>query len=291
MSRRLFLRVLEGIQRYDDYFEQKTDAAHRPGFSPIQKVSVAIRQLAYGLPADTLDESFRMAESTALECLRRFCAAVIAVFGEEYLRTPNEADVKRLLEEGEARGFPGMLGSLDCMHWEWKNCPAAWHGQFIGKEKTPTIILEAVASYDLWIWHAFFGLPGSLNDINVLDRSHLFKDLADGKGPKVNYSVNGNTYNMGYYLTDGIYPTFATFVKSFNDPKTAKEKLFSKAQEAVRKDVERAFGVLQSRFAIVAGPARMWNQKSLHDIMTTCIILHNMIVECERENGDGDEIE
>ena len=64
-----------------------------------------------------------------------------------------------------------------------------------------------------------------MNDINVLDRSHLFKDLADGKGPKVNYSVNGNTYNMGYYLTDGIYPTFATFVKSFNDPKTAKEKV------------------------------------------------------------------
>ncbi|CAO3677784.1 unnamed protein product [Rhizopus stolonifer] len=182
-----------------------------------------------------------------------------------------------------------MFGSLDCMHWEWKNCSAAWYGQFLGKKKTPTIILEAVASYDLWIWHAFFGLPGSLSDINVLNRSHLFKDLADGNGPQVDFSVNDNTYKMGYYLTDGIYPPFATFFKSLNDPKTAKEKLFAKAQEAVRKDVERAFGVLQSRSAIVAGPARMWNHETLYNIMTTCVILHNIIVECERERAEEQE--
>jgi hypothetical protein len=49
-------------------------------------------------------------------------------------------------------------------------------------------------------------------------------------------------------------------------------------QEAVRKDVERDFGVLQSRFAIVRGPARLWEQ-TLSDIMIACIIIHNMIVE------------
>ncbi|KAL1204383.1 hypothetical protein V5N11_034638 [Cardamine amara subsp. amara] len=54
-------------------------------------------------------------------------------------------------------------------------------------------------------------------------------------------------------------------------------------QEACRKDVERAFGVLQSRFAIVAGPSRLWSKKVLHDIMTTCIIMHNMIIEDERD--------
>ncbi|PKU67236.1 hypothetical protein MA16_Dca015964 [Dendrobium catenatum] len=53
-------------------------------------------------------------------------------------------------------------------------------------------------------------------------------------------------------------------------------------QEACRKDVERAFGALQSRFAIVAGPVRFWNKDVLHDIITTCIILHNMIIEDER---------
>lgn len=77
-----------------------------------------------------------------------------------------------------------------------------------------TIILEAVASHDLWILHVFFGLPGSHNDTNVLDRSPLFAKLAEGQAPKVNYTINGHNYTMGYYLADGIYPTWATFVKS-----------------------------------------------------------------------------
>jgi hypothetical protein len=74
----------------------------------------------------------------------------------------------------------------------------------------PTIILEAVASSDLW--HAFFGLPGSLNDINVLHRSPVFDDLALGNAPQVSYTVNGKHYNIDYYLADGIYPEWATLI-------------------------------------------------------------------------------
>ena len=92
------------------------------------------------------------------------------------------------------------------MHWKWKNCPTAWQGMYTGHCHEPTIILEAVASQDLWIWHAFFGLPSSLNDINVLDRSPIFTLLANGHAPPVNYIINGREYRMRYYLADGIYP-------------------------------------------------------------------------------------
>jgi len=95
---------------------------------------------------------------------------------------------------------------------------------------------------------------------------------------------------MGYYLTDGIYPQWATFVKTIQSPLGNKTKYFAKAQEAVRKDVERAFGVLQSRFAIVRGPAHFWDKDTLREIMTACVIMHNMIIEDERNEDEDVDI-
>ena len=79
--------------------------------------------------------------------------------------------------------------------------------------------------------------------------------MYEGQAPNCEYIVNGRKYNMGYYLSDGIYPRWATFVKTIPLPQGAKTKLFAERQESVRKDVERAFGVLQARFAIIRGPA------------------------------------
>ena len=155
--------------------------------------------------------------------------AVIAMFGDHYLRSPNNIDIARLLQTGEQRGFPGMLGSIDCMHWKWKNCLTVWQGMYTGHFHEPTIILEAVTSQDLWIWHAFFGLPGSLNDINVLDKSPVFTLLANGHAPPVNYIINGHEYRMRYYLADGIYPNRSTFIKTILCPQGLKKKHFAKA--------------------------------------------------------------
>jgi hypothetical protein len=93
---------------------------------------------------------------------------------------------QKIMAMNDARGWPCMLENIDCMHWRWKNCPKAWHGFYCGKSRDPTIVLEAIASHDLWIWHCFFGLLGSLSDISVLHRSHLFAKLANGEAPACN---------------------------------------------------------------------------------------------------------
>lgn len=151
---------------------------------------------------------------TIMQAFQRYTQAVIDIYGPEYLRAPNDEDTERLLGLSEDRGWPGMLGSIDCMHCTWKNCPAGWKGQYKGHSKYPTIILKEFASEDLWIWHSFFGLLGSHNDLNVLSRSPLFARLVVGDAPPCNYVFNGWQYTMGYYLADRIYPPWATFMKT-----------------------------------------------------------------------------
>ncbi|XP_047948767.1 uncharacterized protein LOC125194553 [Salvia hispanica] len=88
---------------------------------------------------------------------------------------------------------------------------------------------------------------------------------------------------MGYYLADGIYPQWPVFLKTIRCPLGDRRRYFARAQESARKDVERAFGVLQSRFALVKGPTRFFYQGEIADIMYACIIMHNMIIEDEHE--------
>jgi hypothetical protein len=123
-----------------------------------------------------------------------------------------------------------------------------------------------MSSHDLWIWHAFFGAAGSNNGINILNQSTVFINELKGQAPRVQYMINGNQYNIGYFLVDGIYPEWAVFVKSIRLPITEKDKLYAQEQEGARKDIKRAFGVLQRRWCILKRPARLY-MTELYSVM------------------------
>jgi hypothetical protein len=68
-------------------------------------------------------------------------------------------------------------------------------------------------------------MPGSNNDINVLHTSDVFSDYVRGRATPVSFEVNGRTYDMGYYLADGIYPKWVAFVKTISHPMDQKTKV------------------------------------------------------------------
>ena len=80
-------------------------------------------------------------------------------------------------------------------------------------------------------------------------------------------------------LVDGIYPEISQFVKAFSQPVGEKASFFTLKQESARKDVERAFGVLQSRFAILTTPSKLWYMDDMMYVIRCCICLHNFIIE------------
>ncbi|CAL2271561.1 unnamed protein product [Prunus armeniaca] len=73
-----------------------------------------------------------------------------------------------------------------------------WKGQ-------KNIILKAVAGFNTWVWHAFFGVAGSQNDLNVLDQSPVFNNALRGEASNISYEINNVVYWNGYYLADNVY--------------------------------------------------------------------------------------
>ncbi|GJY09724.1 DNA helicase [Tanacetum coccineum] len=146
-------------------------------------------------------------------------------------------------------------------------------------------MLEAVASYDLWIWLSFFGVAGANNDLTVLNNSLLFDDILDDISLVVPFRVNGVTFEKGYYIADGIYPRWTTFVKSFRVARYEKSAIFKRRQESARKEVERALGVLQGRRHIISQSARAWAVNKLRRTTIAYILCLCIIYRCPYLGG------
>ncbi|XP_023730732.1 uncharacterized protein LOC111878468 [Lactuca sativa] len=74
------------------------------------------------------------------------------------------------------------------------------------------------------------------------------------------------------------------YLLAFRHPIDPRDKYFKRRQEGARKDVERAFGVLKSKWHIVEHAARPYELDTLRYIMYACIVMHNMVVEDKGRN-------
>ncbi|XP_076902323.1 uncharacterized protein LOC143557038 [Bidens hawaiensis] len=255
MSRQLFLRILGDLESVYAFFQQRADARGKPGYSTMQKCTAAIRQLAYRTASDAMEEYLQMSATVAREALHTFCECILQLYHKIF----EEADSKR-------------------------------HQYHQGDHDGPTVILEVAASFDLWIWHAFFGTPGAKNDIAVINASPIFDRLTDGVSPDISFSMNDVNYEYEYYLVDGIYTEWATLVHSFTCPVFQEKTRVGKQRH--RKGIRC---LLKKRWSIIRQPARFLQMDKLRNIMYACIILHNMILEdsgravCQGEYNDEPE--
>ena len=91
------------VREHDPWFRLKKDCVGLVGFSSLQNCFAAMRMFLYGAPADGQDDYLHMSESTTIHAMYRLCGVVVAVFGPQYLRAPDEEETAWILTVNEAR--------------------------------------------------------------------------------------------------------------------------------------------------------------------------------------------
>ena len=206
--------MMEVMLSGDEFYLEKSDCTGRSCASVEAKLLLPLKTLAFGVASHAFRDYFQMSKTLAMQCCRHFNEKMLELYKEEYLRLPTVDDLKAIDNmHNNKHGVRGMFGSLDCMHVYWKNCPVAWQGQYKGKGKKPSIVLEAISDYHLWFWHSSFGYAGTLNDLNILSLSPFVESLTDGtfvnlekEAGVVPFLLDDETFDKMFILVDGIYP-------------------------------------------------------------------------------------
>ena len=71
MKRSLFLCIQSMVEAHESYFVQKRNSAKKLDLSSLNKITAALRMLAYGVSDDLIDEYVRIRETIALESLKK----------------------------------------------------------------------------------------------------------------------------------------------------------------------------------------------------------------------------
>jgi hypothetical protein len=109
------------------------------------RLLLPLKTYAYGVATHAFIDYFSCSMPFANQCCREFDSMIFGLYQHEYLlRKPTKDDVLKEIValHKHKHHIDGLLGSLDCTHIYWKNCPVAWKAKVnTKKEEMPLLLL------------------------------------------------------------------------------------------------------------------------------------------------------
>ncbi|KAL4556205.1 hypothetical protein LXL04_038849 [Taraxacum kok-saghyz] len=268
---------------------------HDGGLRPTQRMSV-VEQVARFLHIVGNDfrnrfvsSLYRRSKFTTSRCFHRVLCAVIAL-ETHFIQQPKGDVVPKEIQEKKIfyPFFKNCVGAIDGTHVRVK-VPNKDAPRYRGRKGYPTINVLAACTFDLKFTYILTGWEGTASDSRIL-RSALTREdklvIPTGR----------------YYLVDAGLPHSTTIMTPYRGvryhlkeyssraPENAKE-LFNIRHASLRNAIERAFGVLKRRFPIIRSTQEpFYDCKTQSDIFLACCILHNFLLEEDRDKKIEDEV-
>ena len=168
--------------------------------------------LASGVTFKDVAAMSGMSISTAETSFHHFCEKLSEGLWETWVTLPVGDDLKKVEEIYRKCGLPGAVGSLDCTHFKWDNCPWSEHRVHTGKEGYPSVVVEAMCDHAGRITAATKSYPGAKNDQTVISRDQSVWRIRDEEPWKsMKYKLKNadgteTEYTGAWLIVDGGYP-------------------------------------------------------------------------------------
>lgn len=240
------------VRNYPGLWGTRVNGVGKVGHPSEVKVLVDLRILVTGGSYDSFDDQARISATSIRDYFQSFVKIMVSDFAPLFLNRPMSSDeLTEVSEQFKELGFPGCVGSIDCMKLIWKNCPTEENGQYHNSNSGKLATIQCGwCDHDRYIWHWFAGRPGTNNDLNVMAHSPLFQKIFNNRLPFIvqnGYSVvpHRPKHHVRYLFGDDIYPPWPLFIKLIPDSAIQNEQRYSGIQESFRKSIECCFGILQ----------------------------------------------
>ncbi|KAK0139039.1 Protein ALP1-like [Merluccius polli] len=214
---------------------------------------------------------FGMPRSTVHRIVHRVTGEVVAI-RHKVIHFPKTAEDLAAVTRGFAglarhRAFLKAAGAIDGCHVRIKP-PSGPDGHcYLNRKLFSSIILQAVCDHQGRFVDVYVGWPGSVHDSRVLRHSPLYRQVV--------YPPPGH-----FILADGGYPCLQhplPLITPYKRPlQGVGPQRFNGHHSRARSIIERAFGMMKTRFRAIFLQALEVHHTFVPQVITACAVLHNI---------------
>ncbi|XP_024866356.1 protein ALP1-like [Kryptolebias marmoratus] len=297
-TRPLYCRINLSVPVLDRFFNEEDP---RPDFR-LSRESLAVllnllnldRQHGWGAAIDTLvflfwlasgasyrvvSRVFGMPRSTVHRIVHHITEEVVAVC-HQVIHLPKNPEDLEVVSHGFAglarhRAFVKAAGAINGCHIQIKPLSSPDGQCYRNRKLFPSIILQAVCDHRGRFIDTYVGWPGSVHDSRVLRHSPLYRQSV--------YPPPGH-----FILADGGYPCLQRPLPLITPYKRPLQGVgaqgFNTRHSRARSIIERAFGMMKTRFRVIFLQALEVHHTFVPHVITACCVLHNICL------SDGDVV-
>lgn len=251
----------DNVEWMAEHFLGPNTETRGKALSPKQKMMVFLRFVGDPGFHDGIAEDIGIHRSTVSKTIP-FVLQQIVEKSNEWIVFPvggKIEDAKR--EWGERYQFPTAFGAIDCTHVPIKK-PSLHGDDYVNRKGFCSINVQCTCNAKELFTSIDAQWPGSVHDSRILRNSTIFQLME-------------TTPDNAILLGDIGYGISRWMMTPYDNPGTQEELAYNRLHSKERVIIERCFGQMKKRFAILQQPIRVDIAK-VPSIIVACATLHNV---------------